>query len=323
MEKYLIAQFETQAREPVIRKMKDGSIICTFLCGKTEPLNDNFVAISRSFDDGKTWSEPEKLFSHNARGVWCTEIFTEFEYPIAAVHTYNADCIYLELTTHWSETRDNGKTWSTPKSFLGSINGCSIRQGITLSNGDVLFPLYWQSAVKGFDWSIKDEVDTIFISGVGILPKGEKHWQRYGCITLEGTFFWEPNAVELENGHIIMYLRNDSGFIYYTESFDYGRTWSEPIKSNIPHSDAKISCLKLNGKIIMLNNAIASGRTHLEISVSEDGKNFKHIRYIEEENANFFYPHAFADMDENMLYVSYENMKQHYLAKFTFTELGL
>lgn len=323
MEKYLIAEFELQAREPIIRRMNDNSIICTFLCGETEPLNDNFVAISRSFDDGKTWSKPEKLFSHSSRGVWCTEIFNEGEFPLAAVHTYNADNIYLELNTYWSESRDNGKTWSEPKSFNGCLNGCSIRQGITLSNGDILFPLYWQNSGENFDWTSKGVGNYMFLSGVGILPKDENCWYRYGCITEENLSFWEPNAVELENGHIIMYLRNNTGLLYYSESFDYGRTWSKAKQTNIPHSDAKVTCLKIKDKIIMINNAIASGRTHLEISVSNDGLNFKHIRYVTDKEDNFFYPHAFADIEKETLYVAFENMKQHYISKFSFDEIGI
>ena len=64
--------------------------------GKLEPHNDNVIAISRSENDGKTWSEPETLFSHESRGCWCTEIFTECENPFAVVHTYNAPKLLLK-----------------------------------------------------------------------------------------------------------------------------------------------------------------------------------------------------------------------------------
>ena len=142
MEKHRIATFETYGREPVLRKMADGSLICTFLTGgPTEPHNDNYAAVARSFDGGATWTEPEPLFRHKRRAVWCTELFTEGDRVTAAVHTYNAGCFYRELLTYFSESRDCGRTWSEPVTPRGQINGCSLRQGITLSNGDVLFPL--------------------------------------------------------------------------------------------------------------------------------------------------------------------------------------
>lgn len=81
MEKHRIYTFgrpDTQgqfAREPVLRRMADGSLVCLFLTGgPTEPHNDNHVVISRSLDDGCTWSVPEPLFSHRGRAVWATEL---------------------------------------------------------------------------------------------------------------------------------------------------------------------------------------------------------------------------------------------------------
>ncbi len=333
MEKYLIASFETYAREPILRRMNDGSLICFFLTGgNDEPKNDNVVAVCRSFDDGKTWSEPETLFSHSLRGVWCTEIFNEnAKFPTAFVHTYcGSDCHYRELETFCSYSFDYGKTWSEPTSVIGAINGCSIRQCIVLSNGDVLAPLYWQETMKNFNfgenYSNMYETKTlswVFRCGVGILPKGEQVWQRHGRIAAENLNLWEPNAVELEDGHIIMYIRTNKGVLYYSESFDYGRAWTQPLPTKIVHSDTKVTCLKINGKVIMINNAVESGRTHLEISSSENGFDFEHICYVDEPENRFFYPHAFADDKQQTLYVAYENMKEHWLKKFTYEELGL
>lgn len=312
MENYLIAEIRPFAREPIIRKMGDGSLICTFLTGGVnEPENENYVAVSRSFDDGVTWSEPEELFNNEKLGVWVTEIFNEGEYPLMAVHTYNKFSHYKELQTYFSVSTDNGKNWSEPQSFKGDINGCSLRQGIVLSNGDIMFPLYWQ------------EEDFSFSSGAGILKKGEQEWHRFGYLQNSEFSFWEPNAIEVENGHIIMYLRNNTGVLYISESFDYGRTWSEPIPSNIVHSDTKVTVLKIKDDIIMINNAVASGRTHLEISKSRDGINFTHVCFLLEREEKFFYPHAFADDESKMLYVAYENTIKHYLAKISYEELGL
>lgn len=326
MEKILITEFESYGREPIIRRMKDGSLICMFLTGgATEPRNDNVVSASYSYDDGCTWTKPVILFNHNCRGMWCTEIFNEDEYPFAAVYTYHADCHYRELQTYCSESRDNGKTWSEPKSFPGQLNGCSLRQGITLSNGDVLFPLYWQETWGDFEWTSSSMFGNSwkFCCGVGIRHKGKKDWKRYGYLVNDEFPLWEPNAVEVSPGHIIMYLRNRSGYLYYSESFDYGHTWTDAKKSDILNSDTKVTLLKVKNKILMINNAVATGRTHLEISGSDDGLDFTHICYIEDKESRWFYPHAFADDEKKMLYVAYENAKLHYLAKISYEELGI
>lgn len=329
MEKSLIAKFETYAREPILRKMNDGTLVCTFLTGgDNEPENNNYVSYSKSYDDGKTWTEPKILFEHTKRGVWCTEIFTEWEYPVAFIHTYSASCNthYRELLTYYSESRDNGETWSEPKTVPGHINGCSVRQGITLSNGDTMFPIYWQECVQNFEymWVYNfQKANWKFRCGAGVLPKGEKYFQRFGYIANDDLELWEPNAVEIENGHIIMYIRTNTGFLHYSESFDYGRTWGELKKMDIPHSDTKITCLKVKDTVLLINNSVTTGRTNLEITKSKDGINFEHICFIQDKEDRFFYPHAFADDEKKILYVAYENAKEHFLGKFTYEELGI
>lgn len=52
------------AREPLLRRMPNGDLVCVCLSGgKTEPANQNLVIISRSKDDGCTWSAPEIIFN--------------------------------------------------------------------------------------------------------------------------------------------------------------------------------------------------------------------------------------------------------------------
>jgi predicted neuraminidase len=331
MEKHAIASFDIYAREPILRRMKDGSIICTFLTGGAyEPHNDNVVAIARSEDDGVTWSKPEVLFSHDNRGCWCTEVFTDCERPFAVVHTYNAPSHYRELQTFRSFCDDSGKTWTEPISFRGNINGCSIRQGIRLSNGDMLFPIYWQEVEKNFNWPDKengwDTCSWPFVSGAAISHDNGETFVRYGDIRA-GVSLWEPNAVEVEDGHIIMYCRSNQGALFISESFDYGKTWSEPILSDIPNADTKVTVLKVRGQILMINNfeskAGWDNRVNLCIYKSKDGKNFEKVVCVEDEKERFFYPHAFADEEKEKLYVAYENKKDHWLKIFTYRELGL
>ena len=330
MERYLIAGFDSCTREPIIRRMKDGTLICLFLTGGvTEPLNENVVKIARSTNNGKTWSTPEVIVSHPFRGCWGTEIFTECERPFAVVHTYNAPSHYRELLTYKLYLDESGKAIGEPCTMKGHVNGCSIRQGIKMSNGETLFPLYWQEERHTFGWG--DEFkptgnDWTFVVGAGISSDNE-HFQRYGYIEHPETGLWEPNAVELDDGHIIMYIRCNRDYIITSESFDYGRTWSDIQTSDIPNPDTKISVLKINGKIIMANNFIKrsekKGRINLCLAKSDDGKHFEEICKIDEPESTFFYPHLYADYDEKMLYVAYENTRIHKLLKISFDELGI
>ena len=133
------------AREPVLARMGDGSLICTFLSGgHTEPENQNITLVTRSYDDGLTWSDPQVLFYHRKRAAYTTEIFTGAEKPMMFVHTYAAESRYREICTFLSVSDDNGKTWSEPVSLPGAASHVNVRKGIVLSNGKWLFPVYWQ-----------------------------------------------------------------------------------------------------------------------------------------------------------------------------------
>ncbi len=331
MEKYTIAKFEPYGREPVLRRLKSGELVCLFLSGgPIEPHNDNKVYIAKSLDNGKTWSEPQILFSHNKRACWATELFTEGEKDTIFVHTYNAECWYRELQTFVSYCSEDG-IWSEPISVKGTINGCSIRQGIKMSNGEYLFPLYWQEVASGFDFLSDKDFDCNkypFVSGVGISSDNGKSFYRYGEI-FSDCAVWEPNAVEVENGHIIMYCRVSKGALLISESFDYGRTWSKGRLSNIPNPDSKVTAIKVNGWILLINNfTVYKGngfldRNNLCIYKSKDGLNFEKCLSLENEEEPAFYPHAYVDFKEGVLYVAYENAKVHTLKKFTFKELGI
>ena len=133
------------AREPLLRRMPNGDLVCVCLSGgKTEPANQNLVIISRSKDDGCTWSAPEIIFQHSERAVWATELFCHDNTVCLFLMTYYAPSRYRELILYRSFSIDNGETWSEPQSLPNGIISGSVRQGIVLSNGAWVFPIYWQ-----------------------------------------------------------------------------------------------------------------------------------------------------------------------------------
>lgn len=330
MKRTLIHEFKSYAREPVIRRMPDGSLLCLFLTGgPTEPHNENKTVACRSFDGGDTWTEPEVLFSHSHRGVWCPEMFAECDPPFIAVHTYNAESWYRELQTFLSYSFDGGQTWQEPSSFPCGLNGVCLRQGIVLSNGEWLFPFYRQEVRQGFDWP--ENILTVrpgFLCGAAISSDEGMTFETHGNLrSMEGVPLWEPNCVELEAGHIIMTMRG-KGYLYVSESFDFGRTWTEPRESRIPNANTKMTLLKVRKKILLINNFTTDttfeGRIHLELWISEDNMRTwaKKIPVMPPEE-KWFYPHAFADEAEETLYIACENKNRHELIRFRFDELGL
>lgn len=336
LERKLICDFSgtfNYAREPIIRRMEDGAIVCLFLSGgDTEPANNNVVLVSRSEDDGESWSMPRVLFSHNRRGVWCTELFCEDGACFAVVHTYNADCHYRELQTYFAFTRDGGRTWEEPVSPPSGLNGVTLRQGFVMSSGEWFFPLYWQETTYDFDWTKNTSKQEgrgarfPFRCGAAISSDKGKTFSRHGYLTEEFNL-WEPNAVELEDGHIMMLMRSGGpNFLFRSDSYDYGRIWSIPEQTDIINPGTKVTLLKIDGKVVMINNFSEEkgwrNRAKLEIWVSPDNcKTWAKKLPLTDPAEKAFYPHAFADEKKRALYVAYENAVSHYITKIPYSLL--
>lgn len=341
MKTNLIWDFGSQfAREPILRPMPDGSLVCLFLTGgPTEPHNDNVLMLSRSTDGGDHWSAPREILRHSHRGVWCTELFTHGPAPMLVVMTYQAQCHYRELENFRSYTCDSGETWTEPVSFPSGLNGVSLRQGFVMSNGEWFFPLYWQEVLRDFDWQKRSGIVPPddrgerwpFACGCAISPDQGETFQRYGYLHDRATCksLWEPNAVELEPGHIVMLMRDGARTsLRRADSMDYGRTWGEPVDSGIPNAKTKLTLLRRGEHVLLINNFTGESgmrnRKRLEVWVSDDGMATWRTRLpLCSPEESFFYPHGFLDEQTGTLYVAYENAHQHYLTRVSFEELHL
>lgn len=264
MEKYLIKDFGAvdYAREPVIKKFNNGVLVCLFLSGgHTEPDVANVVKISRSFDDGISWTEPETLFSLKERGCWSAEIFSSGDISFACVNTYSGTFgkeHYRELQTFRSFTSD-GLSFGEPVSFPCGLNGVSLRPGIVMSNGEWLFPMYWSEVTYDFEYcnntAAEHEEDRFpFRCGVAVSGDGGQTFERHGYFKSDRSL-WEPACAEFEPGHIVCLMRyNGEARLMMSESFDYGRTWSEVKKTDIPNANTKIVLFKIGDAVLSVRD---------------------------------------------------------------------
>lgn len=331
-------------REPVLRRMPDGSLICLIYSGGIkEPHGDNVALITRSNDDGETWSKPEVMFSHDSRAVWPTEVFTEGDRVFAIIHTFEVGGWYTELQAYMSYTDDSGKTWSEPVSVKGCPNNIAVRQGKVLSNGNWLFPVYWQEEEGGWNWKSKgklfrgNEEKWFFRSGVIISSDKGDTFTLHGYLKNDNQM-WEPEFIELEPNHLLMYLRSGTGVLWKSESFDCGITWSPAEPSDIPNPGTKFVMLKINDKVILINNTDQGGsRCNLELWTSNDNcKSWDNKIILAKYSGNrqevdfdkeyhkvpwICYPHAFADEKQKIIYIACDSVDKHYLLKVPFCKI--
>ncbi len=328
------------AREPTPRRMPDGSIVSLVYTGGTkEPHPDNIATFIRSEDDGKTWTRPQLLWKHPLRCTWGTELFTEGERPFAVFQTFCYETIYTELRAFMTFTDDCGKSWTPPVSVPGVPANFSVRQGKVLSDGSWLFPVYWVENRN--EWTHNYDP---FVSGVIRSTDGGKSFSLHGAVSTPG-HAWEPEVVELEPGHLKMWVRyeHDAGVLWESESRDYGRTWTPARPSDIPNPGTKFVIYKINGRHVLVNNVCTPDRRErdvLELWVSSDncrtwGKKLPLARLFKEKPNTWdgfwdggdampqvAYPHGFADDKEQKLYLAIDAVRKFYFLAVPYSDLG-
>ena len=89
----------------------------------------------------------------------------------------------------------------------------------------------------------------------------------------------ETSWYQTDDGVIIMFWRDEcgSGYLLVSTSRDGGRTWTAPTLSDVPDSQSRVRAGRLpDGRFFLIGNSYAKllDRTHLMISISEDGYKF-------------------------------------------------
>ena len=89
----------------------------------------------------------------------------------------------------------------------------------------------------------------------------------------------EGNIVELEPGHLVFLTRAEwAGFLWRSDSYDGGFTWSEAAPTDIPNPSTMAQIIKLpDGRIVLINNPTGGvvgqrgPRDPMAVWVSSDG----------------------------------------------------
>ncbi|MFC8681506.1 exo-alpha-sialidase [Microbacterium ureisolvens] len=224
-----------QIRFPDVITLDDGRLLVAYYeaSGHTAPSGN--IKVTTSSDDGETWTDSTMAVdvTHDARDPKLVQLsdgtilLTYFDYNWAGPTAVEP---FLVRST------DGGTTWSDPifvsndlSSSTSRAEGWAASHGpiIELSGGDLLAPLYGapdmvtpehSSVVRSTDGGLTWDPETITVAEDPVIK------------------FQEPNLTLLPSGEIVALSRSTSSPIrgYLSRSFDDGRTWSDPIVTDLP-----------------------------------------------------------------------------------------
>lgn len=300
------------ACDTTLRLMPDGSWVHVMLGGgDKEPDPRNAVFLSRSVDEGKSWTSSTEIdFGFPREGDTIALVPTE-------LMVHEGRCT-LFFATHdgtfagWKEwlavSDDSCRSWGDPQPAPGRLHDRTfIRNHIVTRDGRLLLPFqHYVGAPR------HDPVNGVLISGDGGVT-----WSEHGNIRLTDKVKYngwsENNIVELLDGRIAMIIRADGlgGVLYYAESSDGGKTWPGFAgKTNIPNPGSKATLYGLGGdRVALLHNPNSKARSPLALWISFDGmKTWPYQRILRGDlEGKFNYPDGFVSDDRKWLHFAFDH----------------
>ena len=306
-----------------ITKLPDGELLVAYFGGLREGEGDVAIWLSRTLNGA--WQAPVRLIAEDGLAHWNPVLHTEGEttwlfYKVGpTVHSW---------VTRWTVSHDLGRSWSAAQEL---VPGDSLPRGpvknklIVMSNGEWLAPGsienedIWDAFAdisddKGKTWTKYDV--PINHQQSASADSGEV-WTGLAANALWETdvnrvFKWDgviqPSLWESSPGTVHMMMRSTRGFVYRSDSTDFGRNWCSAYAMALPNNNSGIDVVRRDdGSLVLAYNPISGnwGRRYpISLGYSSDnGQTWEDIFDMETEEGEFSYPAIIADGDR--LHVTY------------------
>ncbi|MGC9346771.1 MAG: sialidase family protein [Anaerolineae bacterium] len=321
---------DSLACDTTLRATPDGSWVTVMLGGgHTEPLPQNRIFLSRSTDQGASWT-PMRSLDLGIKEKSPTTALVPSELMV-----HNGRCT-LFVSTHdgtfgnwkaWMTQSDDAcRTWSPLVPAPGKLRDRTfIRNHIVTRDGRILLPFQHYNRVKSPPVEISEgrffSAPTDPRNGVLMSEDDGETWTLHGDIRLtddDDYHGWaENNIVELPDGRIAMIIRADGlgGVLYCAESIDGGRTWPAfAHKTEIPNPGSKATLYGLgDDTVALLHNPNPRHRSPLALWISYDGlETWSYRRVLIPESCDgpegrLNYPDGFVGADRRYLHFTFDD----------------
>ncbi|MBQ3762119.1 MAG: exo-alpha-sialidase [Clostridia bacterium] len=280
--------------------------------GKYEPSRNNYNILMYSDDGGNSWVDPYMVVtcdeSRDYRGMdanlwldpkgrlWFTMEQAHFEHGVpepkfSDMYSENLMKFFDPDNTCWAMICENPEAdepvWSEPRYLF---HGVLRNKPVVLSDGSWMFCSYKAAARNAFyEYHISRDEGKSFE-----LKRGPNRMDGDNCP------YEEPMCVELESGHLLFLVRTSTGYIAMSESFDFGKSWSKTVDTDMKNPSSRFYISKLaSGRVLLVNTPRNDGRTGMRAFLSEDGKHWTHALTLDTRHSTS-YPDGCQDAQGNI-----------------------
>lgn len=227
---------------------------------------NNYVTLSTSADEGKTWKEvlvcdPDLFWPRRA---FDSELWISPDGKLRWTWTDRIGTVASDPANDqlWMLTLDaeNEPPKNLPRPELIG-RGVMMCKPTVLANGEMLFPsAWWQQAPSARFYSTRDCRSFAMVGGATLPP--------------DDRLFDEHQMVQLKNGDLWCLIRGRKG-LWESRSTDNGRTWSEAqAPAGIRHTSSRLFFTRLaSGNLLLVKHGPIDrdvGRKELAAYISQD-----------------------------------------------------
>ncbi|MCB9247577.1 MAG: exo-alpha-sialidase [Ignavibacteriales bacterium] len=270
-----------------IVEVDSGKFIVAWFAGTYEGAND--VCIWASKFNGNDWSEPNKIASGidsigNQLPCWNPVLLKTENQKLFLFYK-----VGLNPREWWGRvliSNDLGKSWEKPVNLPIGYLGPIKNKPIQLSDGKILCP----SSVEELNGNWKVHIE--------ITDENLSYWKKNEIDKDSIIGVIQPTIINHSNETLQILCRSRQNSIFESWSFDNGKSWTKLSSTNIPNPNSGFDAVALkDGRFLLVYNPLlqgkewSNGRNILNVAISSDGKIWKDIFQLENENnGEFSYP---------------------------------
>lgn len=290
------------AHASTIVQLTNGDLMAAWFGGTAEGNPD--VAIWGSRRSNGKWSAPVELARHSGTPSWNPVLFHTKDKKLWLYYKYGTHPTMWTGARKWSS--DEGKTWSESETLPAGLYGPIRAKPLVMADGTIVSGTSVESYRNWAVWIERSE-------------DNGKTWTKIGPITIPENLYGEgvnskipkevpgsndwaftrgiiqPSVVSLGGKHLRLYARSTArmGKICVADSMDAGKTWTQARPLDLPNPNSGLDAVQLkDGRVVIVYNHTASGRTPLNLAVSKDGEHFKMFSILENDPGEYSYPNV-------------------------------
>jgi predicted neuraminidase len=295
-----------------IVELKGGMLMAAWFGGTDEGNPDVAIWGSRTNSAQTGWSAPVELAREPAVPCWNPVLFHTKDGLLWLYYKVGPSPSTWVAARKYSD--DEGKTWSPaehlPAGLIGPVraNPLVLPDGAIVSGSSTEAYHSWaawieRSTDNGKTWTRTGP----FVPAAGDERGGGPSTKPGSQPSNQTTGIIQPSVVSLGGSHLRFYARSTASIARITvaDSFDNGETWTAARPIALPNPNSGIDAVGLkDGRVVLVFNNTTTGRTPLNLAVSEDGEHFKVFETLEDAPGEYSYPAVIQGGDGD-LFITY------------------